>query len=50
MDCRAARERRWVVDDRTAYHNVSPFQPIHPNRSAFRDVLNEGYIPLARGA
>ncbi len=39
-----------LVDDRTVFHNVTPFRPADPSRPAFRDVLNLGYIPLVRNA
>jgi hypothetical protein len=39
-----------LVDDRTVFHNVTPFRPADPSRLAFRDVLNLGYIPLVRNA
>ena len=39
-----------LVNDRTVFHNVTPFRPIDESRPAFRDVLNLGYIPLVRNA
>jgi hypothetical protein len=37
-----------LVDDRTVFHNVTPFHPVDVSRPAFRDILNLGYIPLVR--
>jgi hypothetical protein len=37
-----------LVDDRAVFHNVTPFRAAEASRPAFRDVLNLGYIPLAR--
>ena len=39
-----------LVDDRTVFHNVTPFRPADDSRPAFRDILNLGYIPLVRAA
>jgi hypothetical protein len=38
-----------LVDDRTVFHNVTPFRPADDSRPSFRDILNLGYIPLVRG-
>jgi hypothetical protein len=37
-----------LVDDRTVFHNVTPFRAVDESRPAFRDVLNLGFIPLVR--
>src|SRR5262249_47614105 len=39
-----------LVDDRTVFHNVTPFRAADDSREAFRDILNLGYIPLVRNA
>ena len=39
-----------LVDDRSVFHNVTPFRAADQSQPAFRDVLNLGYIPLVRGA
>jgi hypothetical protein len=39
-----------LVDDRMVFHNVTPFRAADLSRPAYRDVLNLGYIPLARNA
>src|SRR5262245_55413300 len=39
-----------LVDDRTVFHNVTPFRAADDSLAAFRDILNLGYIPLVRNA
>jgi len=37
-----------LVDDRTVYHNVTPFRALDESQPAFRDIINVGFIPLVR--